>query len=298
MRTLTLVLFALLVLIGCGGGGGGGGTDTGGGGSRLLVGRVLWVPTGAPTNPESTVQVGTATAQTNLDDGSFEIAAPETATEIVVVWRATPNSSPVVFTFPVAAGSDTTDLGDLWIGPETTTVTGRVLSTADNVPIADAEVSFGGRSTKTGIDGTWTLTNIAYSSTDLASFLGIQGKVSKAGFNATTFFPVQGAIGGVVTIPDILMSPESDPDPPPSPFNIWGTVSPSEFASGTIVQLLENGVPIRQFTVGADGKYAFWIVAGNYVIRANNPGNGKTAADQSVTLPSSDTVIRKDVALQ
>jgi len=300
VKTLLLVLIALLMLIGCGGGGGGGGggTNTGGGVTRLLVGRVLWVPTGAPTNPESTVQVGAATAQTNLDDGSFEISAPETATEIIVVWRATPNSSPVVFTFQVPAGVDTTDLGDLWIGPETTTVTGRVLSTADSVPIPDAEVSFGGRTTKTAADGTWTLANIAYSSTDLASFLGIQGKVTRAGFNATTFFPAQGAVGGVVTIPDILMSPESDPNPPPSPFNIWGTVSPSQFASGTIVQLLENGVPIRQFTVGADGKYAFWIVAGSYVIRANNPGNGKSAADQSVTLPTSDTVLRKDVALQ
>lgn len=297
MKLLSLALFAMLLLIGCGGGGGGGGT-TGGDVTRLLVGRVLWVPTGAPTNPEATVQVGTATAQTNPTDGSFEVAAPTTATEIVVIWRATPDSSPVVFTFTVGASTETTDLGDLWIGPETTTVVGRVLSTADSIPIADAEVSFGGRTTKSASDGSWTLTNVAYSSTDLASFLGIQGKVTRAGFNATTFFAAQGAIGGIVTIPDILMSPESDPNPPPAPYNIWGTVSPLAFASGTIVQLLENGVPIRQFTVGADGKYAFWVVAGSYVIRANNPGNGKTATDQSITLPTSDTILRKDVALQ
>lgn len=294
---LFLCFVAACLLIGCGGGGGGGGS-TGGGQTRTLVGRVLWVPTGAPTNPASTVQVGSVTATTNLNDGSFEIAAPEAAADVVVVFRPTPGATPVVFTFPIPAGTGITDVGDLWIGPETVVVVGRVVSTVDDSGVANADVSFAGRTVKTSVDGTWTLQGIAYSSTDLASFLGIQGRVTKAGFNATLFFPSQGAIGGVVTIPDIRMSPESDPNPPPTPHNLWGTVSPAQLAPGTIVQLRENGQTVRQFTVGSDGRYFFWVVAGNYVIRASNPGNGTSAADQSVSLPTNDTVIRKDVALQ
>lgn len=302
MRGSAWIVIAVAALIwaafGCGGGGGGttGGTT---GGGFTVVGRVIWASTGAAPNPPATVQVGTASASTDPGDGSFLLEVAAGSSTAVVVYRASQGSDPISFTFsfqPIAEG--VLDIGDLWIGPSRVTVVGRVLSTADNGPIAGATVRFAGRSGQTDAAGTYTLEEVAYDPNNLAAFLGIQGTVTSPGFNAQTFFPDSGAMDGVVTIPDVLMSPVSDPNPPPTPYNIWGLISPQPAASGTIVTLLRDGVPVRQFNVGTDQRYAFWITQGTYTLRFQNPGLGLSAPDVTVTLSQNDEVIRKDATLQ
>lgn len=294
----TLAAFLFLVAFGCGGGGGGttGGTT---GGGFTLVGRVIWASTGAAPNPQATVQVGAASTLTDPGDGSFLLDVASGSTAAVVVYRASPNSDPISFTFtfqPIADG--VLDIGDLWIGPTRVTVIGRVLSTADNSPIAGATVRFAGRSGQTDASGAYALADVAYDPNNLAAFLGIQGVVTSSGFNAQTFFPDSGAVDGVVTIPDVLMSPVSDPNPPPTPYNIWGVISPQSAASGTIVTLLRDGLAVRQFNVGADQRYAFWITQGTYTLRFRNPGLGLSAPDVTLALQRNDEVIRKDATLQ
>ena len=137
MRRLALWLAAafLAVVLGCGGGVGGGG------GGPQVLGRVLNVETGGPTNPRSSVQIGSESTLTSASDGSFTLAAALGTSSLSVdtlsafgVW---------IFSFPPISG--TTDIGDLWVGPEKVAVTGFVRNAATNDGIAGATVVFTAR---------------------------------------------------------------------------------------------------------------------------------------------------------
>jgi hypothetical protein len=255
------------------------------------------VETGTGPVPPATVQIDPAATQT-ASDGSFSFDAPQGATSLLAVYQKTPSDTPISFRFDIPALNGTTDLGDLYIGPEKVLVQGRVLSAADSSPIAGAVISFAGRKTSSGADGRFSLQDVAYSSANNTGFLGIQGRVTATGFFAKNFAPTQGASGGVVTLDDIQLTPETGGTPPPPPYNIFGTVSPSAFAPGTVVKLFLGGNEVREYTVGSDGKYGFFVVAGTYVIKFNNPTNGKSAPDQNVTLNAANEVVQRDVTLQ
>ncbi|MFY9233029.1 MAG: hypothetical protein WAO58_01055 [Fimbriimonadaceae bacterium] len=259
MRRLALWLAAafLAVVLGCGGGVGGGG------GGPQVLGRVLNVETGGPTNPRSSVQIGSESTLTSASDGSFTLAAALGTSSLSVdtlsafgVW---------IFSFPPISG--TTDIGDLWVGPEKVAVTGFVRNAATNDGIAGATVVFAGRYATTDVNGQFSLAEVAYSSTNQAAFWGIAGFARHPDFVATEWSAQPHvALGGVVTVDDILLTPNSDPNPPPPPFNIWGRVSPANDAPGTVATLKENGVAVRVVNVGGDGIYRFWAPPGTYTI--------------------------------
>lgn len=290
MRTLAAILSALflLVVLGCGGGGGGGGAS-----QSTIVGRVLNVATGGPTNPRSSVQVGANSTLTSASDGSFSLPAPNGTTSVQVDTLGAFG----VWTFAFAPSNGVTDVGDLWVGPEQVTVEGTVLNSVDNQPVPGATVSFAGRLGTTDANGHFSLPNVAYSSATQTAFWGIAGFVRKNGFDPAEFSAQPHvAVGGVVTVDDILMTPTSDPNPPGPPYNIWGRVSPPAEAPGTIATLKENGNPVRIFNVGSDGIYRFWVPPGAYSIDFVK-GN-LTANVPSVVLTQPNDVIRQDVTLQ
>jgi hypothetical protein len=103
------------------------------------------------------------------------------------------------------------------------------------------------------------------------------------------------AVGGVVNVGDIFLVPESDPNPPPPPYNIWGQITATGGPSGAIVRLKQNGTDVRVFNVGTDGKYFFFVLPGSYTISASK--NGSTAPDVNVTLNQATDVIRRDITI-
>jgi hypothetical protein len=290
-RILILLGIACIALSGCGGGGGGTTTTTGGG---AVVGRVLNVETGGPISPAATVQVGNNTTSTSLADGSFTVAAANGSTSLLV----DTHTAFGVFSFTTPAVSGTVDAGDLWVGPEKVTLTGRVVSSVDNQPIANATVSFGGRKGVTDSQGIFSLANVAYSSTTQTAFWGIEGSaIANTYFNSTFSAAPSLANNGVVTIADVVLTPVSDTTPPDSPANILGRVTPSNQATGTIVTLKDHlGNAVRIFNVGSDGDYAFWVPPDNYTITYVN--GALSAGDQLVTLATPNQVVHvPDVVL-
>lgn len=276
-------LLLILVVLACGGGGGGGGT------AATLVGRILDVKTGGPISPKATVQVGSQSVQTE-DDGSFQLAVTAGTTSVTVDANAYG-----AFSFSFPAATDVTDIGDLWVGPQKVRVTGRVLDSSNTNAIAGATVSFAGRRAVTNSVGTYVLNDVAYSSANLAAFWGIVGNSKATGFFKIDFTAAgKSAVSGTVTLDDLRMTPQGDSNPPPFPFTIWGRISPSANAPGTIVTLKLSGTAVRILNVGSDGAYYFWVLPGSYTIEAVN---GALTGNSSATLTQPNQVIQKDVSL-
>lgn len=285
------LLLALVVIAACGGGGGGG---TGGGPSgATLSGRVFQVQTGGAPNPQASVTAGGATTLTSAANGSFSLVVPAGTTSISVDTKTAQG----VFTFTIPAVTGDTEIGDLWIGPEKVRVTGRLVNAGNLQPVAAAQVTFGGHTALTNADGIFNLTNVAYSSANQTAFWGIQGLARKSNF-LTAAFTAQNktAVNGVVTIGDVFITPTDDIDPPPSPFNLWGRISPAATAAGTVVTLKQNGNSLRTYTVGDDTAYFFWVTPGTYTL-SYQKGNS-TAPDQTVDIRVQNEVVRRDVTLQ
>ncbi len=286
MRWIAL-LIAIVIIAACGGGGGGGGAAT-----VTLVGRVLSIETAGGTVPSSSVQVGAVSALTSAD-GTFQLTVPAGTASVLIDTRSAWGT--FTYTFP-AAMSGTVDVGDLWVGPGKVQVRGRVVSSATGQPIEAAIVNFAGRRATTNVNGQFALSDVAYSQATLTAFWGIVGNTNRTGFFRTdwTAAPNQ-AIAGVVTVGDILMTPSDDINPPPLPYNLWGRVSPTAQAPGTIVTLKEAGVAIRITTVNDDSSYFFWAGPGTYTIEFQK---GTLAANATATINTPDEVVRRDVTLQ
>ncbi len=282
---IALLAVTALIIGACGGGGGGGSAAT-----ATLVGRVLSVETGTASNPKSSVQVGSASVITE-NDGSFQLTVSEGATSATVDTRSAWGT--FSYTYPSAKG--TADVGDWWVGPIKVAVAGKVVSSVDGSVIEGATVEFAGRRGTTGADGKFRLTNVAYSGATQTVFWGIAGNVTSIGFFATQFSTQPKLpVAGTVTVDDIVMTPSSDIDPPPTPFNIWGRISPSAQAPGAIATLKLAGVPVRIYNVGSDAVYRFWVPPGSYTIEIVK---GTLNANATANLTAPDQVIRKDVTL-
>lgn len=259
---LLVITAAFCFLSACGGGGGG----TGGGGSTTVTifGRVIWIVNGGAVSPVATVRIGSASTTTNAADGGFTIDVPAGATSLTV--STTIGGAPIIRTFSFPAASASTDVGDLFIGPEEVSVTGRAVSSASGAGIAGARVTLGGRSATAGADGRFTIAGVAYSSTSLAVFLGLQGVASAATYFNGFFAPPASAVGGVVAVGDVALVPTGGITPPPLPANLNVTVAPS--GAGALVEVLSVGVVIRTQTADASGKAGFWLPVGSYTVRA------------------------------
>ena len=284
-RVLVGLLLAVLIA-GCGGGGGGTPQVT-------VLGRVLQVATGGPPNPAASVQSGGTSTLTALSDGSFSIQVSRNTAALLV----DPLNASGTWTFAFAPVTATTDIGDLWIGPERVRLQGRVVNSTNNLPVPDATVSFAGRSGTTNAAGQFDLADVAYSSATQTAFWGIAGTVRATGFFASEFSAQPNlAAGGIVTVTDVLLTPSSSPIPPGPPYNVWGRISPSANAPGTVVTAKLGGVTVRLFNVGADGTYRLWLNPGTYVLSYAN--GALSAPDETVVLTTPNQVIQRDVLLQ
>ncbi|HEY0865741.1 MAG TPA: carboxypeptidase regulatory-like domain-containing protein [Fimbriimonas sp.] len=287
-RSLLFVLIALLALAlaGCGGGGGSGSP---GGQTVRVTGYVVSVESGGAIAPRPTVQIGSASVQADVNDGSFAIDAPKGSTEVLVTTEA---YGTFRFTVPPLV-EEGTDLGVLWVGPQKVTVTGTVVDATSNARIPGATVLFGGQRTTANAQGEFTIPNVAYAPN--GAFGSIQGTARANGYFAGSF-TAEGLTpsGGRVDVGTVLLTPVGDDTPPPGPYNIWGRVTPAADAPGATVVLSEGGNAIRQTTVGQDGRYFFWVPAGTYTLSFTK---GNLSAGATVSLTDSNQVVQKDVTL-
>lgn len=289
-------VFAFLLaalLLGCGGGGGGGGGTTGTT-TFLVFGRILWIETGAAPAPAATVRVGSTSVTTDVTDGSFQLQAAQGSTTITVTYADGGGGAPVVRTFTVPPITSSVDLGDFYIGPETVTITGRLVSNADGSPIAGGAVSIAGITGVSAADGTFSLPGVAYSSSTLAVFLGLQGEASATGFFTGFFSPPGPEVGGIVNVGDVALTPQGSDDPPPLPFNIQGTVLPVTNGAGATVELLSGGNVIRTTTADGAGKFFLWAPVGTYTVRATN---GALTGQANVTVVNVNGKVTVNVSI-
>ncbi|MBS1707454.1 MAG: hypothetical protein JSS65_01895 [Armatimonadetes bacterium] len=282
-----VVAILLLLALGCGGGGGGGIAAT----NVNFVGNVVWIETGLGTNPASTVRAGSVSTLTAVSDGFFSLDAPS-GTAGVTVTYAPSVGSPVVqsFTFPAATAD--TDLGELYIGPQTVTISGRALDASSGAPVAAAKVQIAGRSAVSGADGRFNVANVAYSSTVTSIFRALQGVASKTGYFNQFFAPPSAAVGGVVDVGDISLSPQSNNNPPPPAGNVTVSVTPN--AGGATVQALSGASIVRSLTADGAGGATMWLPAGSYTIKATLGGKVGTSP---LTLTSNSQLANVHVTL-
>lgn len=273
-----LFLVCVAVLIGCGGGGGGGGSSTPA--TVSVSGSVLWIENLQPTTPASTVVVGTSSTTTDPGSGFFSVNVPSGATSATVTY-VPGGGTPVVTTFNFPAATSDVDLGDLYIGPTTTTVRGRLVSSADASPIAGGTVKFAGRTAISASDGTFSIPNVAYPTTNFAGFLGLSGVASATGFFNQSFAPAGEAVSGVVQIGDVALVPSGSGDPPGLPANLIVTVQPSPSSAGAVVTVKQAGTSVTTGTVGGDGRVQFWLPIGTYDLTATK---GTLSGTQSVSI--------------
>lgn len=284
MRTFTLVvsLISLLIVLACGGGGGGGNPIT----TITVFGRVLNVSNGAGS-AGVTIQVGAATAVT-ATDGSFSITTLSTGGTLIV--NTTPTRS---FTVPVS--SSNVDLGDLYVGPSSVTLNGKVLDSASAAPVPGATVRFAGRSGVTDTAGLFSIPNVAYDPASTAGFVSIVGTLVKSGYFDGTFTAANATISGsTVTVVDSNLVPQGSSNPPSYPYTLYGKVNPVGTSTGAIVDVFSGTTKIRSFSVGSDGNYYIWVPAGNYTVKFSK--ESLTAPDASVTVPT-DGIIKQDATL-
>lgn len=273
MRFLALLLTVMVLLTGCGGGGGGTGAVT-----YNVSGQILWIETGGALSPAANVRIGTVTGSTDVTDGYFSIDAPAGATEMTVTYTPTAGT-PIVRTFFFSALNADIDLGDLYVGPEEILVIGILRDSTNNNPVPGATVKLAGRTAVSAADGTFTLSQVAYSGTTLSVFLGLQGEATQPTYFPAFFNPPNAAIGGGVSVGTVFMTPEGSTTPPPLPSNVSGVVTPS--GGGATVQAKVGANVIRTAIADGAGNFTMWLPAGTYTVTATK---GAQSGSTTVTV--------------
>lgn len=281
---IVFLLLASLALAACGGGGGGGGGTNPN--TFTVVGRVLWIETGNATNPAATVRVGGGSGQTDTTDGSFSVSSARNATSLVVDFAPT-GGTPISRTFAIPPVTSSTDVGDLYIGPATVTVKGKIVDSVTGAGISGASAKLAGIAATAGADGSFSLAGVAYSPTSLTVFLGLQGTASAGGYFSANFSPTSGAVSGVVDVGTIRLVPEGGGVPPPLPYNVSGVVSPVADGAGATVVVRSGAATIRTGTADSGGRFTFWLPAGSFEVEATK---GAKKATGTVVLASPSDV--------
>ncbi len=261
MRISGLLLIGLLMLLlsACGGGGGGGF-----GGGAVLKGRVVLVGTGNPPNPRATVEAGGRSTQTDTQEGTFQLSVTVGTTQLIV--RA-PGLPQFTFRLPVLQSGQTYDLGDLYVGPQTVSVQGRILNALTQDSVGDAEVTLlGQRAFTNPTNGRFTLNDVAY---DPEGILDPEGEVNRTGFIPRRFLVDQPVVSGVIELGDILLLPETDENPPAGPGNVQGVVIvPADSPVGVRVDIYSPPsatIPTESaFVTQSNGQFRLWLLPGDY----------------------------------
>jgi hypothetical protein len=286
---LLLAIAFALVSSGCGGGGGGGGATS------TITGQVLQVETGGAPNPQVSVQAGSGSVLSSAVDGSFTLSVPAGSTTVTVDTRS--SAGVWTFTIPATTANQNEDVGELWVGASQVTISGKVVDSTTSNPVQGAKVSFAGRVASTAADGSFNITQVAYPASNFAAFDGIVGSASATNYISNSFNAGSATVtGGVLTIANVLLTPQSSNTPPSTPYTIHGTITPSSIAAGTTVTLSLNGTVVRITHADVNGNYQFWVGPGTYSLSFVNGAH--SAPNASVIVKSQTDVEQVNATLQ
>ncbi len=273
----------ILLLNGCGGGSGGLGPVA------VLQGRVVLVGTGGPPNPVATVEVGGIRTTTDTQEGTFRLAVPPSATQLTI--RA---DGMQTFTYPLPPlqAGQTYDLGELYIGPQTVVVRGRIVDAITQNPVENAIISLLSRTARSDSNGRFTLEEVAY---DPNGALDPEGTVQRTGYLLRRFFVEIPPIDGEIELGDIPIQPETDENPPNEPGNVRGVVQvPFGNAAGTRIDIFsppDAPSPSEWVIIQReDGQFRLWLLPGSYKLKFTSVG-GAYRAERTLTVTSLTTVV-------
>jgi hypothetical protein len=281
LATRILVASPLMLVSGCGGGGGGGPVAD-------VTGRVYFASTGSPPDPAADVRIDGSSAVKTLADGSFVIRGVPAAAKRLQVMAT--GAAALDQPLPTLTAGSLNDLGEVFLAASGDTYTADLKATvrrADTMELLNgAKVRISGHRLVTGADGSVSITGLpvglgtAGTPVGMVTFTGLEDKV------VILDLPLG---PGVNDIGDILVSPPVG-GVPGGPRNISGKVSLQGASdhSGTAVRLLRkaDGVELGWMATGADGVFGFWVISGNYTIKAEHAGYQTQSVD--IVLPSPD----------
>jgi hypothetical protein len=272
------------MLSGCGGGGGGGG-----GNATTRVRFIILDSESGDTEVEgATVTFGGLTGVTRTVDnanatnpvGSVDFVNAPVNTRTVVVTPVGGTAQTLAIDPALGAGDNGTIELFINIGQ----ISGRVLL-PDGQPAANAFVT---------ISATGETLQVNANGTFLAQFVP-KGPSQVFAVEGTATKTTDVTVGnGENAIGDIQLVDDPNPNPPPLPYTVKGTITVTGVGSisGTTAVLERNGVQIETATTQNDGTYGFYVPVGTYTVRAVRNGfREEVSAPFTITDPNQPATI-------
>jgi hypothetical protein len=296
-RWLLGLLAGSLAIVGCGGGGGGGLF-------ALLQGRVLVVSNvaGDPPIVVQGARVSAGGVSTTSDaQGKFNLRVPANALSITIAAQGLPTLTQNLPTLTPEPAIN--QLGDITLAQAgsnySATASGRVLRADTRDPVINAKVLLNGQVFFTTANGDFNFRNLPVGLGQGGTPVGL---VSAPGFEDKPIildFPLESSPPDN-NLGNILLSPPVG-GTPGLPTNIRGTITlqGQNDHSGTTVTLIDRntGQPVGTPQVtGIDGKYGFYVVAGQYTVRAEHAGFQTQTRDVDLARPDQPVTVNMTLA--
>jgi hypothetical protein len=204
---------------------------------------------------------------------------------------------------PSLTAGRTNDLGDVFLSDVgyTATASGRAVRADDLTPISGATVRLSGLVATTDANGSFRFVGPSQLlPVNLGGTGVVVGMIRATGLEDKPIVidPPLGASPPDNALGDIPVSPPVG-GTPGGPSNIRGTITITGQSnhSGVTVTLIDRGtsLPVATRVTEADGRYGFWVVAGDYTVRAEKAG--LTPKQQDVTLVRPDVPVTVDLTL-
>lgn len=289
-----LAVLALNVSFGCGGGGGGAPPAD-------VQGRIVLVGTGQPLVGAS-VSIGGSSQVTDaggqfvfhgISSKSLQIIV--TATGVLTLTQALPTLTPNALN----------DLGDVFVVDNSANscycseVAATVVRADTFAPVVGATVLLSGMVQVTGANGRFDFLNLPVGLGSSGGQVGLIRAKPADNLEDKAITIEFGAGKGLNDLGQIPMATNVSGTIPPPPTNIRGTVTLqglNDF-SGTTVTLINkaNGLTAGSGVTGMDGKYGFYVVAGQYTLKADHAGFTSQSIDVTLTRP--DQPVNQDIHL-
>lgn len=293
---MLLAALLCLPLVGCGGGGGGGGS------TGDIVGQVLLVETDQPPSPAATVAVGGQNITTDTQ-GNFILRGVSTGGTATLTVTA-PGVQTLTQTLPILKANATNSLGTIYVLQTSSTsasykatASGTVVRADTGAIVTGATVTLNGQKQVTPSSGKFSFSGLPVGLGATGKSIGV---ITASGFDDKQIVldlglgasPPDNDLGSIPLSPPVGTIPNG-----PSTLRGQVTVQGVSDPSGTTVTLIKQttGATVGVYTVGSDGKYAFWVVAGSYTLRASR--TSFQTATQNVTLVSPDQPITTNLTL-